>query len=107
MDLEEAVKTHKQLSEQIDALEKQRKDLGQMIMQQMGDKIIHVSHYIVRHCSRLSIKLSLEDARLLDMVKTQEVVDKERIKSLYEEGHHVPGVSETHYIQISEQKLKL
>lgn len=106
MNLEEAVKTHRELSKQIEELEEKRKALGIAIMHQMGEKIVHVSHYVVRHCSRLSIKLSLEEARLLDMVKMQEVVDKDRVKTFYEEGHPIPGVSETHYIQISEQKHK-
>ncbi len=106
MDLEAQIKSYKELGQQIEELEERRKALGAVIMQQMGEKIIHVSNYVVRHCSRLSIKLSLEDARLLDMVKMQEVVDKERVKTFYEAGHSLPGVSETHYIQVSEVKLK-
>ena len=103
MDLETQVKTYRELGKQIEELEEKKKALGNTIMQQMGERTIHVSNYVIRHCSRLSIKLSLEEARLLDMIKTQEVVDKERVKEFYEKGQMVPGVSEIHYIQISEQ----
>jgi hypothetical protein len=104
MDLKTQVKTYKELGEQIEELEEKRKALGVAIMQQMEEKVVQVSNYVVRHYSRLAIKLSLEEARLLDMVKMQEVVDKERVKSFYEAGHSIPGVSETHYIQVTEPK---
>ena len=101
MNLEEQVKLHKELSLQIEALEEQKKVLGLSIMQAMTDKTLKVPGYLVRCFNRLSIKLSLEEARSLNAVKFEETVDKDKIKALCKDGQLINGVSEIKYIQVS------
>jgi hypothetical protein len=105
MDLEEQIRAFRALRDEIAGLEKRKKALGAAILQQMQEKTMYVAGYVVRRYQRISIKLSLEDARRFDAVKTEEVVDKDRIKSLYELGHSIPGVSELQWVQVSEKKL--
>lgn len=102
MNLEEQIKLHKQLSKQIDELEEKKRALGLAIMQQMQNKTLRIPGFLVRKFSRLSIKTSLEDARILNAIKIEEMVDKDKIKTLYNNGRPIGGISEIHYIQISE-----
>lgn len=102
MNLEEQIKLHKQISKQIEELEEKKRMLGLAIMQQMQNKILHIPGFIVRKFSRLLIKTSITEARSLNAIKMEEVVDKDKIKSLYNSGHPINGISETIYIQISE-----
>lgn len=101
MSLEDQIRLHKELSQNIEELELQKKELGLAILQQMTEKTLSVPGYIVRRCQRLSIKLTIEEARLLNAVKMEETVDKDKIKDLYNNGESVQGVSEIEYIQIS------
>ncbi len=101
MDFQEQVKRHKEISLQIEELEKEKKALGTAIMNQMQGKTARVSDYLVRRMQRISISTSIEDARILNATKMEETVDKDKIKALYQQGHPVQGVSEVHYIQIS------
>lgn len=101
MDLQDQVRLHKELSRKIEELESQKKDLSSAIMQQMTAKTIHLPGFIVRCCNRISIKLTVEQARFLNAVKLEETVDKDKIKALYNNGQRINGVSEIQYIQIS------
>lgn len=101
MDLQEQVKKHKEISLKIEELEEQKKKLGQDIMQQMTAATLQLPGYHVRRFNRLSIKLSLDDARLLNAVKWEETVDKDKIKALHKTGQPIDGVSEIQYIQVS------
>lgn len=101
MTLEEQIKAYNEIGKQIDELEQQKKAFATAIMQQMEGKTIRVADYLVRRYSRLSIKLSIEEARTLDAIKIEETVDKNKIKALYQSGKPVQGVFETEYIQIS------
>lgn len=101
MDFQDQVRRHKELSLQIEELEKEKKALGMTIMDQMQGKTARVSDYLVKRMQRLSISTTIEDARQLNATKMEEAVDKDKIKSLYQQGHPVQGVSEVHYIQIS------
>lgn len=101
LSLEEQIKLHKELSNKIDELEDQKKILGLLIMQSMGEKTLRIPGYVVRCMSRLSFKLSLEEARAYGAVKMEETVDKEKIKALCKDGRLINGVTESHYIQIS------
>ncbi len=101
MTFDDQVRKYKELSRTIDDLEQEKKALGGYIMQQMKDKSMRVGDFIVKRFMRLSIHLSVEDARILNAVKQEEVVDKEKVKALYHSGQQVQGVSEVHYIQIS------
>jgi hypothetical protein len=105
IELLQQIKLHKELSKKIEELEEQKKLLGLSIMAQMADKTLKIPGYIVRRCSRLSISVPLEKARLLQATKMQEIVDKERIKSLYNSGQPIEGVKEITYIQVSEHVL--
>lgn len=102
MDLANQIKQHKELSKQIEKLEEQKKALGLSIMQQMKTKTLQVPGYLVRHCSRLSFNLTLEEARSFNAIKHEEVVDKDKLKTIYHSGRSIQGVSEIHYIQILE-----
>jgi hypothetical protein len=103
MDLEDQIKLHKALSKKIGEMEEEKKALGLAIMQQMQSKTLRIPGFIVRCCNRLSIKLSLEEARSLNAVKLEEVVDKDKIKDLYHSGQSINGVSEIYYVQVTEQ----
>lgn len=101
MNLEEQVRLHKEISQKIEELEEQKKALGQSIMKTMQGKSFQSGRYFVKYCSRISICTTLEEARSLNAIKVEEVVDKERIKDLSKMGHSVPGVKKIEYIQIS------
>lgn len=101
MNLEDQVRRHKELSKKIDELESEKKELGAVIIQQMTGKSLNLPGFVVRLYNRLSIKLTVEQARSLDAVKLEETVDKDKVKSLYKDGQAINGVSEIQYIQIS------
>ncbi|OGN63652.1 MAG: hypothetical protein A3E80_02660 [Chlamydiae bacterium RIFCSPHIGHO2_12_FULL_49_9] len=107
MTFEEQIKTYRELGDKINELELQRKALGFEIIQQMEEKTVKMGGFVVRHYKRLSIKLSIEEARIFDATKMEEVVDKDRIKALYEQGEPVQGVSEIEYIHVSREKKKM
>lgn len=102
--LEEQVKAYKELGSTIETLEERRKAIGAEIMQQMQGNSMRVANYNVRKINRLSIKLSLEEARAFDAIKMEETVDKDKIKYLYNSGQKIQGVSEIEYIQITQSK---
>lgn len=106
MNLEEQIGKYNEIRKNIDELEQQKKALGIAIMEQMEGKTMQVAGYLVRRYSRLSIKLSLEEARIFNAVKMEEMVDKDKIKALHELGKPVPGVSEIQYIQISRESSR-
>jgi hypothetical protein len=101
--LENQIRLHKEISKKIDELETQKRQLGIAIMQQMQSKTLQIPGFFVRHCSRFSIKTSLEEARSFNAVRLEEAIDKDKIKALYNCGHQINGVTEIHYIQIQEQ----
>jgi hypothetical protein len=104
MDLEEQVKLHREISQQINELEDRKKALGISILHEMKGKVLKTADYVVRRYKRLSIKLSIERARELDAVKLEEIVDKEKIKTLHQEGKTIEGVSEYEYIVVTAPK---
>lgn len=103
MELEAIVIAYKELTRQIDALEEKKKALSEEIIRAvpLEAKSVRVADYVVRRYSRLSIKTSLEVARVLDAVKMEETVDKEKIKQIYLQGEAVPDVKEIQYINVS------
>ena len=103
MNLEEQIKLHRELSNKIEEMEEQKRALSALIMQQMSTKTLQVPGFLVRCFQRLSIKLSIEEARSHQAVKLEEVVDKDKIKALYQKGHQIKGVSEIRYIHILER----
>ena len=105
-DLQDQVRLHKELSKKIEELESQKKDLGAAIMQQMTDKLMVLPGFVVRRCNRLTIKLTIDQARALSAIKLEETVDKEKIKALYHSGQSISGVSEIQYIQIATKVIE-
>jgi hypothetical protein len=101
MNLEEQIRIHKEISQKIDELEEQKKILSMAIMQQMEGKTFQSADYLVRKITRLSIKISLDDARALDAIKMEETVDKEKIKEYHQKGIPIEGVSEYEYITVT------
>ncbi len=74
-------------------------------MKQMQNKTLQIPGFLVRRCSRLSIKMTLEEARSINAICVEESIDKEKIKALYNCGNKINGVTEIHYIQIQELPL--
>lgn len=101
MNLEEQIQLHKEISLKIEELEEQKKSLSQSIMQAMQGKSMQFGHYLVKRFCRLSITTTVDQARILSAIKTEEVVDKEKIKMLYAAEKSIPGVKEVEYIQIT------
>ncbi len=102
--LEEKAAAYRALKTKVDELEKQKRALGAEILQllpQDAEKI-SVGAYRVKRMSRLSIRTSVETARQLGAVKTEEVVDKDKIKELVLQGIAVPDVTEVVFVQVSE-----
>lgn len=102
MILAEKVRMHKELSKKIAELEEQKKLLGEEILAQMENSTLHVIGYTVKKYDRLSIKLSIEDARALNAVKIEETIDKDKIKEMHKQGRAIAGVNETSYIVVTE-----
>ena len=107
MNLEQQLKIYKDISKKITELEEQKKALGATIMAQMQNDKVTVADYIVRRYERLSIKTTIEEARSLQAVKMEEVVDKDKIKSLHLEGKPINGISTTRYIVVTTQKSNI
>jgi hypothetical protein len=108
MTLEDKIKTYQELKEKIELLEEQKKTLVSEILQLMPleQKSIRVDAFTVKKAMRLNIKISVDNARIIGAVKTQEVVDREKIKKLYELGEYLPDVSEIHFIQVYSNSKK-
>lgn len=100
MNLEEQIRLHKSLSQKIEEFEEQKKQLAQSILKAMTGKSLQLGGYRVNRYSRLSIKLTLEHARTLQATKFEESIDRDKIKTLYKNGHPIEGVSELEYIQV-------
>lgn len=102
MILQEQIRLHKEFSKKIEELEEKKQQLSAAVLQQMQDETLRLPGFVVRRCSRLSIKLSLDEAHSYNSVKVEETVDKDKIKVLYKRGQCMSGVSEIQYLQIKE-----
>lgn len=103
MNFQEQVKRYRELACKIEELEKEKKALSVSILNQMPDKHVSLPGYFVRRCQRLSIKLTVDEAKAFNATKMEECVDKEKIKLLYQQGCQIKGVSETQFIQVLPQ----
>lgn len=99
--LEEKVVAYKKIVQQIAELEEKKKELSLSILEQMETKSTIVSGYVVRRYERLNISTDLTQARAWQATKMQEVADKDKLKQLHQEGHDIPGISKSEYIQVS------
>ena len=106
MSIEDKVRAYKALGDKIEELEAQKKALAQEILQEMPreNNVLRVAEYQVRRVMRLSIRTSLEDAKLIGAVRVEEVVDRDKIKELYRLKQTPPDVSEIEYIQVSKKE---
>lgn len=102
MTLEEKILEYKALNAKIKELEESKQKVYQEILSSFPpDKTsIHSENFRVNQYTRLSIKTSLEDARPFKATKTEEVVDKDKIKELVLSGIFVPDVTESRYFFI-------
>ena len=103
MNLEKKIAAYKDLGKRIEELERQKKVLVAEILQfiPIETKSIQIAGNCVKRVRRLSIRTSIESAKLFHAVKMQEVVDKEKIKRLYEQGQQIPDVTEFEFIQVT------
>ena len=102
MSLETKIARYVELRQQIEELEIEKKALMSEVLELLPQKTpsVFIPGYRIKRASLLTIKISLESAKQLGAVKMKEVVDKEKIKKLYLEGHNPPDVSEVHFIQV-------
>lgn len=103
-EMEGLVNAYKKISLSIHDLEEKKKALSEKIMERMHERTIRVAHFSVRKIRRLSIKLSLDEARTLNATKVEEIVDKDKIKDLFQRGESIQGVTEIQYLQITASK---
>ena len=101
MSFEEEVQAYKALSLKIKELEEQKKALGELILQQMTIPKAVVCDLLVHRYDRLSFRTSIEEARELSATKMEEVLDKTKLKELYQLGHLIPGVNPYSYIAVT------
>lgn len=104
MTLEEKLIAHRALSQKIHELEEERKALGQEILKEMPSEKLELPDFTARVCSRLSIKIPIEQARMFDATQMVEQVDKEKIKEIYKSGVALDGVEEISYLVTTSNK---
>ena len=102
--LEAKLKQYREIAEQIKMLEEKKKGLSQEILALMpeGMKQLQISGLKVIRQQRISFKTTIEEADRFAAVKTDIVVDKVKLKVLYESGQQIPGVSCTEYVLVKE-----
>src|SRR5580704_538756 len=100
--LEEKILKYRQCQEQIKLLEEEKQQLYHEILQSFPRETpeIFSDHFRVKRYCRLNIKTTLEEARSFNATKTEELVDKDKIKTLIHQGVLVPNVTETVYFLI-------
>lgn len=102
--LEEKLKEYREIADRIKELEAKKKEIGQIILNMIpiGMKKLSTPHFKVFKQQRLSFKTTIEEATGLQAVKTEVVLDKEKLKSMVENGQEVPGVSKSEFILVKE-----
>jgi hypothetical protein len=103
MDLAKKIETYKALIRQIDLLEEEKKRIAQEILALMPDPKFETPQYKAVRYQRLSIKTTLEHARLFDATKMVEELDKEKIKEIFLSGVPIEGVEEQTFLRVSEK----
>lgn len=102
MSLETKIAKYVELRQQIEELENQKKTLVSEVLELLTRETptVSIPGYRIKRASLLSIKTSLEDAKQFGAIKMKEIIDREKIKKLYMEGHNPPDVSEVYFIQV-------
>src|SRR5690348_1391271 len=106
MDLAEKIATYKQLIQQIEILEEEKRKISVEIIAEMPDKRFDTAEFRAIRYQRLSVRPSLELARELDATKMEEQVDKEKIKQIFHSGVSIEGVEMRSYLTVSVKKRK-
>lgn len=102
MELLKKVQAYKEVQRKIEELEEQKKLLVSEILDLMpkDEPSVQLDAYRVKRTTRLSIRISLQDAEAFGAVKMEKMVDRKMIKELFQEGKTLPDVSEITYIQV-------
>lgn len=98
------IRVYRELGQRIAELEEQKKELGRAILQQMKTKTMSVAGYVVRKCERLNVSTDIQKAREWNATKMEEVIDKDKLKQLYQTGHEIPGISISQFIQVCDNR---
>lgn len=107
MNIEEQIQIYHALVRKIAEMERQKKELGRAILAQIPEKKLAIPGYTVHRYKRFSFKITLEEARKINATKTEEVIDKDKLKELHKEGHPISGISIIEYIQVFSAKEKV
>ena len=104
MTLEEKMAAYREICRQLHLFEEEKKALAQDILLEMPSKKMTFPDYVARVYTRLSIRIPIEQARMLDATKMVEQVDKDKIKEIYHSGVALEGVGEISYLVVSSGK---
>lgn len=106
MSLEEKIVRYREIQEKIKLLEEEKKKVYQEILDSFPDcqKEIFSQTCRVRKFVRMTIKTTLEEARIFQATKTEEIVDKDKIKALIKTGMSIPNVDQVAYFLIQDLK---
>ena len=104
MSLEETLLLYRKLVSQIAELEQKKQELRRDILAQMPSKTLSTAGHTVRCYDRLSIKTPIEEARRLQATKMEEVLDKDKLKALYQMGEPISGISLIQFLHVSVDK---
>ncbi len=101
-ELEEKLKEHREMSDRIRACEKRKKEITEELLKILprATRKYETPHFKASRQERVNIRTSLEDAKALHATKTEEVVDKEKIKSMYISGQQIPGITKTEFFLV-------
>ncbi|MBS0650950.1 MAG: hypothetical protein JSR93_07310 [Verrucomicrobia bacterium] len=96
------VQAYKEVQRKIEELEEQKKLLVSEILDLMpkDEPSVQLDAYRVKRTTRLSIRISIQDAEAFGAVKMEKMVDRKMIKELFQQGKTLPDVSEITYIQV-------
>lgn len=106
MDLAQKIAAYKQLIVAIEALEKEKQRISQEILAEMPDKRFDTAEFRAIRYQRLSIRPTLELARMLDATKMEEQIDKEKIKQIFYSGVFIEGVEMRSYLTVTPKSRK-
>ncbi len=108
MSLEEKILKYKQIQEQVKRLEEEKQHVYKEILQSFSqdEKEVFSANYRVKRYFRMTIKTTVDEARNFQATRTEEIVDKEKIKELVHSGIFVPNVTESAYFFIYSLKSK-
>lgn len=100
--LEKKLGRYRYLSDQIRLLEQEKKELSQELLQNYPAPTakFHTPQFSVSRHSRISITTTVEHARDFHATKIEEIVDKEKLKSLHLQGLLIPGITVSEYLLV-------